>query len=122
MANVLLMETEQAKILIDEGVNENNLKDIMRGFMGDKTGSELDKKVQYINSIPGCYGLIIELFELFGKYPNYTKEFKKMEAAIAKAKAKAAREEERRNGKHRLASKQHIAQNKELAKILKGGH
>lgn len=119
---ILLTETEEFQTLIQEGIDEDYLKDIMKGFMGDRTGSELDAKVQYINSIPGCYGLIIQLFELFGKYPNYTQEFKKMEAAFARAKKEADKKKERENAPHRLASKQNIALNKELRKILKGGH
>ena len=118
---ILLMETTQAQELMNEGVPEQHIRDIMRGFMGDKQGSELDAKVQYLNSLPGCYGLIIELFELFGKYPNYTEAFRNMEAAIAKAEKEAAKKQERENYSHRLASKQHVAQQKELRKILKGG-
>ena len=117
----LLTETEEFQTLIQEGIDEDYLKDIMKGFMGDRTGSELDAKVQYINSIPGCYGLIIQLFELFGKYPNYTQEFKKMEAAIARAKAQAKAVKDRENRAHRISARQNIEQNKELAKILKGG-
>lgn len=122
MANILLMETTQAQELMNEGVPEQHIRDIMKGFMGDKQGSELDAKVQYLNSLPGCYGLIIELFELFGKYPNYTAAFRKMEIAIARAEKEAAKKKERENAPHRLASQQNIALNKELRKILKGGH
>lgn len=122
MADILLMETTQAQELVNEGVPEQHIRDIMRGFMSDRQGSELDAKVQYLNSLPGCYGLIIELFELFGKYPNYTEAFRKMEIAIAKAEREAAKAKDRENRSHRIAARQHIEQQKELRKILKGGH
>lgn len=122
MVNVLLKDTEQYKELVNAGVPEDHIKEMMRGFMADRVHSELDDKVEYLNTLPGCYGAIIELFELFGKYPNYTKQFRAREKQIVDAKEEAIEEKRRANYQHWLKAQENIALNKELRKILKGGH
>lgn len=118
----LVNETTQFKILVEEGMPEAQLRNVLRGFMADRTGSELDGIVQFRDTIPGCYGLLVELFEFCQIYPKYTTQYRQNELALARAQKEAAKKKERENAPHRLASQQNIALNKELRKILKGGH
>lgn len=118
---ILVNETDAFQTLVKEGMPESQLRNVLRGFMADRTGSELDGIVQFRDTIPGCYGLLVELFEFCQVYPKYTAQYREMEAAIARAKAQAKAVKDRENRAHRISARQNIEQNKELAKILKGG-
>lgn len=112
---------EQMKELIDEiGMDEDQLVNLINY---PSPRSIVEKIVEFRDTPQGgiCGDLLIETFEYFGVYTEYTKEVREKEAAMAKAMKEAADKKAIENGWHRIAAQTHIAENKESAKILKGG-
>ena len=112
---------QQVKELVDEiGMDEDQLVDILKGTTPQ---SVIERIVEFRDTPQGgiCGNLLIESFEYFNVYTKYTQEVRAQEKAIAKAMQEAAKKQARKNYSHKLASAQHIAQQKELRKILTGG-
>lgn len=113
---------EQMKELIDEiGMDEDQLVNLIN-YPGPR--SVVEKIVEFRDTPQGgiCGDLLIETFEYFGVYTEYTEEVREKEAAFLKAKQEAADKAERQNLWHKVAAIENIEFNKQSRQILKSGH